>query len=131
MTWWNEPTALILVFGAFCAGVGSCIAVVSSNIRMSRCHKIKCCCWECDRLVLSKEEQERELASQAQHLESQRLQLNRTTSGQALGTTSGQALGTTSGQVTSHSSTPQPAANPSNSSSSDSTSAPPPANEGK
>ena len=90
MTWWNEPTALILVFGAFCAGVGSCIAVVSSNIRMSRCHKIKCCCWECDRLVLSKEEQERELASQAQQLESQRLQLNRSNSGQASGVTLGQ-----------------------------------------
>lgn len=83
MTWWNEPTALILVFGAFCTGIGSCIAIISSNIRMSRCHKIKCCCWECDRLVLSKEEQERELAIQTEQLESQRLQLNRSNSGQA------------------------------------------------
>ena len=76
MTWWNEPTALILVFGAFCAGVGSCIAVVSSNIRMSRCHKIKCCCWECERAVLTPQEHANEIALQQQRLDgSQQAQL--------------------------------------------------------
>jgi hypothetical protein len=64
MTWWNEPTALILVFGAFCAGFGGCIAIICSNIRMSRCKYIKCCCLECLRENLSAAEYLKELEHQ-------------------------------------------------------------------
>lgn len=64
MTWWNEPTALILVFGAFCAGFGGCIAIICSNIRMSRCKYIKCCCLECLRENLSAAEYLKEIEHQ-------------------------------------------------------------------
>jgi len=64
MTWWNEPTALILVFGAFCAGFGGCIAIICSNIRMSRCKYIKCCCLECLRENLTAAEYLKELEHQ-------------------------------------------------------------------
>ena len=64
MTWWNEPTALILVFGAFCVGFGGCIAIICSNIRMSRCKYIKCCCLECLRENLTATEYLKELEHQ-------------------------------------------------------------------
>lgn len=64
MTWWNEPTALVLIFGAFCAGCGGFIAIICSNLRMSRCKYFKCCCIEVYRENLTPEEYAQEMKIQ-------------------------------------------------------------------
>jgi len=62
--WWNSSADLILV----CAAVGSCcvglIMGTCQSMRLSRCRKIKCCCFECDREVETAEEMKMELEHQ-------------------------------------------------------------------
>ena len=61
MGWWLNVSELILLTGALGACCGGFIALVCSNMRMSRCKKIKCCCFECDRENLTPEEYNKEL----------------------------------------------------------------------
>lgn len=64
MGWWLNVSELILLTGALGACCGGFIALVCSNMRMSRCKKIKCCCFECDRENLTPEEYNKELENQ-------------------------------------------------------------------
>lgn len=64
--WWLNVSELILLTGALGACCGGFIALVCSNMRMSRCTKIKCCCFECIRDNLSEEEYKEELDNQHQ-----------------------------------------------------------------
>jgi len=65
MSWWiNNPSSIVLVLGAVSACVGSVIYASCSNMRLSRCSRIKCCCFECIRDVPTEAEIELELKNQ-------------------------------------------------------------------
>jgi len=64
MGWWLNPLELVFVAGASGACIGGFVALVCSNMRMSRCTRIKCCCFECIRENLSEREYAEELENQ-------------------------------------------------------------------
>ena len=64
MGWWLNPIELVFVAGSAGACMGAFVALVCSNMRMSRCKKITCCCLECIRENLSEEQYKEELENQ-------------------------------------------------------------------
>lgn len=62
--WWLNPIELVFVAASAGACLGGFVALICSNMRMSRCHKIKCCCFECLRQNLSEDEYASEIANQ-------------------------------------------------------------------
>jgi hypothetical protein len=66
--WWLNSVELVFMVASVGACCGGFVALVCSNMRMSRCKKIKCCCFECDRENLSEKEYAQEITNQ-QHIE--------------------------------------------------------------
>ena len=66
MTWWLNSVEVVFVVASAGACFGGFIALVCSNMRMSRCSKIKCCCFECIRENLTESEYNKELDNQHQ-----------------------------------------------------------------
>ena len=66
MGWWLNPIELVFVAGSAGACIGGFIALVCSNMRMSRCKTIRCCCLYCERENLSEAEYNSELDNQHQ-----------------------------------------------------------------
>ena len=66
MTWWLEPVSLVFVVGSAGGCLGGFFALLCSNMRMSRCKKIQCCCglFTCDRENLSESEYSSEIENQ-------------------------------------------------------------------
>ena len=64
MTWWLNSVEIVFVVASAGACFGGFIALVCSNMRMSRCSKIKCCCFECIRENLTENEYNKELDNQ-------------------------------------------------------------------
>lgn len=62
--WWLNSVEVVFVVASAGACMGGFVALVCSNMRMSRCQKIKCCCFECLRENLSENEYEKELSNQ-------------------------------------------------------------------
>jgi len=73
--WWLSSVELVFVVASAGACIGGFVALVCSNMRMSRCSKIKCCCFECIRENLSEDEYKEEIANQ-HHIESASVQNN-------------------------------------------------------
>lgn len=70
--WWLEPVSLVFVIGSLGGCLGGFLALVCSNMRMSRCRKIQLCCgcFVCDRENLSEDEYNHEIENQ-HHIENQ------------------------------------------------------------
>jgi hypothetical protein len=66
MTWWLSSSSLILMMGAGATCCASLIYAFCSSMRLSRCSRIKCCCFECIRDVETAEEMAMELEHQQQ-----------------------------------------------------------------
>lgn len=68
MVWWLNPVSLVFVIGSACGACTAFIALLCSNMRMSRCKKISICCgcFACDRENLSETEFASELDNQHQ-----------------------------------------------------------------
>lgn len=64
MTWWLNSVELVFMVASVGACMGGFTALICSNMRMSRCTKIKCCCFECIRENLSEREYAEELENQ-------------------------------------------------------------------
>ena len=66
MTWWLNSVELVFIVASCGACFGGFVALTCSNMRMSRCKKIKVCCGcaECERENLSESEYEKELENQ-------------------------------------------------------------------
>lgn len=68
MTWWLNSVELAFIVASIGACCGGFVALFCSNMRQSRCKKIKCCCFECDRENLTESEYMAELDNQ-HHIE--------------------------------------------------------------
>jgi len=66
MTWWLNSVEIVFVIASAGACFGGFTALICSNMRMSRCVRIRCCCLECDRENLSEREYEDEIKNQQQ-----------------------------------------------------------------
>ena len=66
MAWWLNSVELVFIVGSVGACCGAFIALFCSNMRQSRCKKIKCCCFECDRENLTENEYMAEISNQHQ-----------------------------------------------------------------
>lgn len=64
MAWWLNSVELVFIVASCGACIGGFTALVCSNMRMSRCSKIKCCCLYCERENLSETEYAEELENQ-------------------------------------------------------------------
>ena len=64
MTWWLNSSSIILVLGASTACITGIVYACCSSMRQSRCSKIKCCCFECQREIMSDELAKAELEHQ-------------------------------------------------------------------
>lgn len=64
MTWWLNSVELVFMVASVGACFGGFTALICSNMRMSRCTRIKCCCFECIRENLSEQEYKEELQNQ-------------------------------------------------------------------
>ena len=51
--WWLDSSDMVLVSGALFAGSTACLVAFCQNMRKSRCKKISCCCFSCDREIES------------------------------------------------------------------------------
>ena len=62
--WWLNVAELILLLG----GLSTCFGVLCYNMRHSRCEHISVCCglFECDRKIMTLEEQEADASHQPQ-----------------------------------------------------------------
>ena len=49
MGWWMDSSDMVLVLGVIFSGCTACLIAFCQNMRKSRCKKISCCCFSCDR----------------------------------------------------------------------------------
>lgn len=64
MAWWLNASSVILILGSSTACITAIIYACCSSMRSSRCKKIKCCCFECDREIMSDDLAKMELEHQ-------------------------------------------------------------------
>ena len=64
MGWWLDSSDMVLVLGVIFSGCTACLIAFCQNMRKSRCKRISCCCFSCDReiesddLILAEEQME-------------------------------------------------------------------------
>ena len=55
MGWWLDSSDMVLVLGVLFSGFTGCLIAFCQNMRKSRCRRIQCCCFSCDREIESDE----------------------------------------------------------------------------
>jgi hypothetical protein len=55
MGWWLDSSDMVLVLGVIFSGCTACLIAFCQNMRKSRCRRISCLCFTCDREIESDE----------------------------------------------------------------------------